>query len=283
MNKARVADGLLPASSPLRRLAKPTSTAFAGGRAILMELAHPTIAQAVADFDRFREDPGRRIALTAKAFRDVIHGTEDEARQVGRRLAAVHRRVRTPHYAATDPQLLLWVHATFVDSLLCIGQRLHGPLTAAEQAQFYRDAVTVGAVFGCAPSSQPATLEEFRVYVDETVESLTVSDTGRELARAVFWPDVPASRKPLIAAYRVACLGSIPPALRGQFGLPWRHRNESMFAVGRAVVPHVAPWTDRAFFAVADGNGRGVASALSLAGIPAGRGHPAPSTCNESN
>ena len=112
------------------RLARPTTTAFAGGRAILMELAHPAIARAVADFDHFREDPARRALLTAKAFRDVIHGTEGEARAVQRRLAAVHARVSGPGYSATDPQLLLWVHATFVDSLLCIGQRLHGALSA---------------------------------------------------------------------------------------------------------------------------------------------------------
>src|SRR5438477_10588358 len=194
----RLEDGFLPARSPLRRLARPTTTAFAGGRAILMELAHPAIAQAVADFDHFREDPGRRAALTAMAFRDVIHGTEDEARKVGRRLAVVHRRVRTANYAASDPELLLWVHATFIDSLLCIGERLQGRMTATEAVDFYRDAVTVGAMFGCAPSSQPATLEEFRTYVDTTVASLTVSDTGRELARAVFWPDVAVARKPLI-------------------------------------------------------------------------------------
>ena len=232
-----------------------------------MELAHPTIAQAVADFGHFREDPGRRAALTAKAFRDVIHGTEEQAAKVGRRLAAVHRRVRTSHYMASDPELLLWVHATFIDSLLCIGQRLHGQLTAAEKAEFYRDAMTVGTIFGCTPSDQPATLDEFRTYVAATVASLTVSDTGRELAHAVFWPDVPVTRKPLIAAYRLACLGSLPPVLRAQFGYPWTRHESRVFAVGRAAVPHVASWTDRAFFAVADGNGRGVAAALTLAGI----------------
>src|SRR6266513_4934288 len=136
----RLQDGFLPARSPLRRLARPTTTAFAGGRAILMELAHPAIAQAVADFDHFREDPARRASLTAKAFRDVIHGSEQEAADVGRRLAAIHRRVRGVGFAASDPELLLWVHAAFVDSLLCIGQRLHGRLSAAQLGDFYRDA-----------------------------------------------------------------------------------------------------------------------------------------------
>lgn len=270
-DRLRPADGLLPLTSPLRRLARPTATAFAGGRAILMELAHPSIAQAVADFDHFRDDPGRRARLTAKAFRDVIHGSEEEAADVSRGLAAVHRRVRGPGYAATDHDLVLWVHATFVDSLLCIGQRLHGRLTVAEQHDFYRDSVIVGEVFGCPPSVQPATFEEFSRYVDGVVSSLTVSDVGRDLARAVFWPAVPASRKPLIAAYRLACFGTTPAALRDQFEYRLNRLDTRAFAAGTVLAPRFAPWSDRAFCAVADGNGRGVAAALALAGIRSAR------------
>lgn len=260
-------DGFLPLSSPLRRLARPTATAFAGGRAILMELAHPAIAQAVADFDHFREDPARRAQLTALAFRDVIHGSTQEAATVGRRLTAVHARVRGDGYAASDPQLLLWVHATFIDSLLCIGQRLYGALTSAELGDFYRDAVRVGEVFGCPPDLQPGSIDEFRRYVDDVVSSLTVSDTGRDLARVVFWPDVPTSRRPLVALYRVACFGTLPFALRAQFPRPWTNVDHRVFSAGRVAVPRIAPWTDRAFFAVADGNGRGVSTVLSVAGI----------------
>jgi uncharacterized protein (DUF2236 family) len=260
-------DGFLPRSSPLRRLAKPTATAFAGGRAILMELAHPSVARGVAEFDHFREAPVARAQLTAKAFRDVIHGSEQEARAVGQRLARVHRRVRGAGYAASDPQLLLWVHATFIDSLLRFGQRLYGSLTAAEEHQFYEEAVTIGEVFGCPRDLQPPTIDAFRRYVDDMVMSLTVTDTGRELARAVFWPDVPVTRQPLVAVYRLACFESLPPALRTQFPRPSTTADLRMLRAGRALAPRVAQWTDRAFFAVADGNGRGVAATLALAGV----------------
>src|SRR4051812_21677331 len=260
-------DGFLPLTSPLRRLARPTTTAFAGGRAILMELAHPAIAQAVAEFDHFRQAPTARAQLTAKAFRDVIHGSEQEARAVGQRLGRVHDRVRGVGYAASDPHLLLWVHATFVDSLLHMGERFHGPLTAGERQQFYADARSIGEVFGCPRELQPPTLDAFHDYVHTMVASSTVTDVGLELARAVFWPDVPATRRPLVGLYRLACFGSLPQALRAQFPHPWTAADRQAFRAGRALAPYIAPWTDRAFFAVADGNGRGVSAALALAGI----------------
>jgi uncharacterized protein (DUF2236 family) len=155
--------------------------------------------------------------------------------------------------------------------LLVIGQRLHGRLSIAEERDFYRDAIAVGEVFGCPPSVQPPTLEEFRRYVAEMVASLRVSDTGRDLARAVFWPVVPSTRKPLIAAYRLACFGTLPPSLREQFDYRLNRVDTRAFAAGTALAPRVAPLTDRAFFAVADGNGRGVTAALALAGIRSAR------------
>lgn len=245
--------------------------AFAGGRAILMELAHPSIAQAVADFDHFRQDPARRARLTAKAFRDVVHGSEAEAAAVGRRLKAVHARVRAAGYAASDPELLLWVHATFVDSLLCVGEHLHGALSANDLADYYRHAVIVGEVFGCPAASQPATIEEFTSYVADTINTLEVTDVGRELARAVFWPAVPANRAAIINLYRVASFGTLPPRLRDQFEYAWDRPQKRWFSAGNVLAPVVAPFTDRAFFAVADGNGRGMSAALALAGIRGSR------------
>lgn len=261
------ADGLLPRASPLRRLARPTAMGFAGGRAILMELAHPSVAQAVADFDHFQDDPARRTRLTAKAFRDVVHGSEEEAAAVGRRLKAVHAHVRGAGYAASDPELLLWVHATFVDSLLVVGQRLHGTLSADELEDFYGHAVIVGEVFGCPAATQPASIAEFRAYVTDTIGSLTVTDVGRDLARAVFWPSVPANRAAIINLYRAASFGTLPPRLRDQFGYRWEASDRRRFFAGKVLAPAVAPLIDQAFFAVADGNGRGVAAVLTLAGI----------------
>ena len=78
---------------------------------------------------------------------------------------------------------------------------------------------------------------------------------------------MPANRAGIVKLYRVASFGTLPPRLREQFGCPWARSEERWFSAGSALAPLVAPLTDRAFFAVADGNGRGVAAALAVAGI----------------
>jgi uncharacterized protein (DUF2236 family) len=241
--------------------------ALAGGRAILMELAHPAVAQAVADFDHFREDPARRARVTAMAFHHVLDGTAAQAEEVARRLRRVHACVNGPGYSAADPELVLWVHATFVDSLLHFGQRLHGPLPAAEVDQLYEHAVVVGELFGCPAELQPPTIGALRTYIADTGDGLRVSDVGRTLARAVFWPPVPRTRRPLIAAYRATSFGSLPDGLRVQYGYDWRPLTWGALRASRPVAPQIARTLDRLFYLVADNEGRGVRTALAVAGI----------------
>src|SRR5256885_13280221 len=51
---------------------------------------------------------------------------------------ARHHSVRGPGYSATDPELLLWVHATLVYSAIRGYRALVGPLTDAEADQYYQ-------------------------------------------------------------------------------------------------------------------------------------------------
>jgi uncharacterized protein (DUF2236 family) len=259
--------GLFPPDSPLRRLATPTTLALAGGRSLLLELAHPSVAQAVADFDQFRDDPAERARLTVKAFRGVVHGTEEEARSVGRQLAGVHARVQGPTYRATDPDLVLWVHGSFLQSMLMVGQRLYGPLTPAGLERCYQDSMVVGAIFGCPVPQQPATYAVFTEYVATQVDQLQVSPMARELARAVFWPDVALGHRPVTATFRLISFGTLPQRLRRHYGFDLSPSHTAVLGVGRHVALPAAFALDHFFYAISNDGGRAVSTALALAGI----------------
>src|SRR4029077_8097333 len=92
----------------------------AGPRALLLQIAHPAVAAGVNDHSDFRADPWRRLAGTLRSYLTIVYGSTAAARAEIRRLNTLHRGITGPGYAARDPELALWVHATLVDSTMAV-------------------------------------------------------------------------------------------------------------------------------------------------------------------
>jgi uncharacterized protein (DUF2236 family) len=228
-----------------------------GGRALLLQLAHPLVAAAVVEHSRFGADPvGRLRATLATSYAYVFADAERAAHQV----AAVtrrHARVRgvlplaagrhaagTP-YHALDPDLLLWVYATAVDSWLVAYEHFVGPLTAAEQEAYYAEARRPGPLWGIPPERFPPGLAALRDWMAEAIASgeVAVSDQARGLARRVLQPPVWWLPGPVMTPLTLPAVGLLPPPLRAGFGLAWGPRREALLrwaaARSRALVPHL--------------------------------------------
>ena len=101
---------------------------MAGPRALLLQAAHPLVAQGVVEHSQFRTDPLGRAIRTHTAMYSLMFGTTHEASRTAERLYAIHRRIRGlvdedvgrfkkgDPYNALDPVLLRWVWATLTDS-----------------------------------------------------------------------------------------------------------------------------------------------------------------------
>ncbi|HWW54878.1 MAG TPA: oxygenase MpaB family protein, partial [Acidimicrobiales bacterium] len=99
--------GLFPADAVVRRVDAEMVLLLGGGRALLMQLAHPSVAAGVAEHSDFEQDPLSRLRRTLEATYTVVFGTEAQARRVGEALHRVHDRVTGAGYQANDPELLL--------------------------------------------------------------------------------------------------------------------------------------------------------------------------------
>ena len=225
----------------IRRVDGEGALVLGGGRALLMQLAHPSVAAGVADHSDFRDDPFARLRRTLDASYAIVFGTEDEAQQVAAAVQAVHGRVTGPGYQANDPALLLWVHATLVDTALRLYQRLFGRLSPADAEAYYQQSTVVAELLGCPTSAQPSDLASFRNYVRTMVGSLEVTDPARGLARSVLHPRLPMVAEPLAEVGRQLTIGLLPAPLRRQYGLVWDHRREAALRAatmaGRRLVP----------------------------------------------
>ena len=233
-----VSSPLFPRAAVIRRVNGEGALLLGGGRALLMQIAHPRVAQGVADHSDFQRDPFRRLQGTLDAMVTIVFGTEAQAREMAAVVGAVHDRVTGPGYKANDPELLWWVYATLIDTAVRMHARFVRPLTRREAERFYDESRVVAQVLGVPEPTQQRTLPEFQDYVRHMVGTLEVSDTARELSRAILRPGLPG-----FVVVRQLTAGLTPRPLREQFGLRWdAPRKAALLAAGlaaRQVLPRV--------------------------------------------
>jgi uncharacterized protein (DUF2236 family) len=231
---------LFPADSVLRRLASESALMFGGGRALLLQLAHPLVAAGVAAHSGFRHDPLLRLERTMDLMLALVLGDQQQAREMLRRFHAAHVPIRgalaeeagkygagTP-YNAADPALRLWVLATLIDTTLLAYERFVAPLTPGDRTRFYADSLVFARRMGLGAGVMPPTLEEFRGYMDGMLhgDTLVVNATARELAQAVLHPHVSLVPRTGIRVAGFVAAGLLPPWMRAAYGLPWNARRQ---------------------------------------------------------
>jgi uncharacterized protein (DUF2236 family) len=243
--------GARTASAPDPGLYGPTSEAWrlnreatlllgAGPRALLLQLAHPAVAAGVADHSDFRTDPWRRLAGTLRSYLTIVYGSTGTARAEIRRLNALHRGIIGPGYAARDPELALWVHATLIDSTIAVADAWLEPLSRARRAAFYAETRPIGRAFGVPDAILPADLEAFDAYVGRMLGPggpVRVSAVARELAQVVLRPPLAplASWLAFVPADAYAwtlwpSVGLLPASVREEYGLAWGPRQRLVSA-----------------------------------------------------
>jgi uncharacterized protein (DUF2236 family) len=133
-------------------------------------------------------------------------------------------------YRALDPELLLWVHATLVDSALVTHERFVGSIGPAARDRYHEEMKGQAVAFGVPKDRVPGSFEDFREYMDGMVETLEVTDEARALAREVLRPPSPSVLRPLVDVMRFLTAGLLPERVRAGYGLAWDPRRERVLS-----------------------------------------------------
>jgi uncharacterized protein (DUF2236 family) len=228
--------GYFSPQSSFWRVNRELLVILSGARAVMMELAHPLVAAGVANHSNFRRDSLGRLYRTLRMMINANFGSPETAHQAVNGVYRCHSHVKgtlpegvgpfpaETGYCANDPHLKMWVLATLIDSTLLAHDLFVKPLTWAEKEAYYRDGQLLGHLLGIPARVIPATYHDFTAYVETMVNSdaLTVSDTAREVAAALFAP-------PLGPALRIASfvgIGLLPARLRSEFNFSWDEKKE---------------------------------------------------------
>jgi len=242
--------GLFGPTSASWRIDREVLVLAGGGCALLMQLAHPAVAAGVAQHSDFRADPFARLRRTLTATYAVVFGSTANAERAIRRMNAIHASVTGTipetgdSYRALDPALLLWVHATLVDTAIRVYDRFVAPLSADEAEAYHREARLIAMRLGIPDASLPATLAELRGEMKRLIGSgqVAVTATARDLATSVLYPTRFPPR-PIWDLAHVVSLSVLPPAIRRGYEIGWSVRRErgvaSLAAATRRLLPLV--------------------------------------------
>jgi len=209
------------------RLAADLSAPVAGLRSVLMQALHPLAMAGVDQHSDWRTDPVGRLAATASYTATVTYGDRASASRAARRVRMVHEHVRGIDtvtgrpYEASDPALLLWVHAALVDSVLAASRMFGTPPAGKDPDRFVSEMTVAAELLGVPREMIPASADALEEYIagvrpelrctPAAAESmgymLDPAGMGEEIAE--LWLDI-----------KDAALAALPDWARDMYGYP---------------------------------------------------------------
>jgi uncharacterized protein (DUF2236 family) len=198
-----------------------------GGRALLLQVAHPQVAAGVEQHSDYQSDPWGRLFRTLDTTFKITFGDARTSDRAAARLRGRHRTVRGTDdegaaYDARDPALLLWVWATLVETTQVVYERCVEPLSPAERERHYEEQQLFALACGIPDGYWPGDLAAFEdYYATMLFDELRVTPAARAVAHAIANPRVPAPLRPAMAPNTLLTAGLLPPRLRADYGFDW--------------------------------------------------------------
>ncbi len=221
------------------RIGREWAMMLGGARALLMQAAHPLVATGIEEYSDEMRDPWGRLDYTMKAIWAVAFGDKKDADEAGAMVRDIHGQVKGaidrqlgpfPEgtlYSGEDPELLMWVHASIIDTTLTMFPLYISELSIDEQQRYYREMKIVAKIFGVPYSSQPKDIDDFAQYMIDNLasEKITVTKPAKDIAENVLNPKLPwglpLRAGPAWFGVRMATASMLPSRLRDEYGLDW--------------------------------------------------------------
>ena len=236
---------------------KESVVLLGGSRAVLMQVAHPLVAMGVSEHSDYMTDPFGRAVRTFMLGELLTFGSQVKALQAARTINRKHFTVhgdlaidagafsKGTHYNARDPDLLLWVHATLIDTWILCYMLFVGTLTPAEQDTYYQESKEIAHLLGLIPEKMPNTISDLKDYINGMLESdkLMATPQARQIAQKLLFPPAPLLFRPLMHLNLQLTSALLPQQIRKIFGIEWTSRRQTIFDMSakgmRSVIPYL--------------------------------------------
>ncbi|MDT0200663.1 oxygenase MpaB family protein [Nocardioides sp. AE5] len=233
----------------------PTSLTVGFQRAVVIEELDPALVAAVETTNDVRYRPRTRYDRTLRYFAMVAFGDTRSTSKAADVLVRIHSKaigtdpVTGIRYDANDPDSQLWIHLTAWHSILK-AYEMFGPgkLSAADEAQYWRECKIAAELQTCDQADIPTSREELHAYYEKMRPQLLGSKIATDmmahlLDARVMLPPVPKVLTPASWAVgrllRAATISTMPRWMREMGGC----RQSRLVDIAVRPIMRVAFWS----------------------------------------
>jgi uncharacterized protein (DUF2236 family) len=199
----------------------------AGLRALMLQALHPLAMAGVDQHSNWRADPVGRLAATSGYLATITFGDRAAAEQAAARVRRIHEHitgtdtVTGQRYEASDPALLLWVHATLVDSGIVAAGMFGTPLPVPDADRYVAEMVTAAELVGVPAGQVPASLSDLEDYLTASRPALRCTQAAAEsMAYLLDPPGLDEDVAEIWADIREGVVATLPSWAQDMYGYP---------------------------------------------------------------
>lgn len=217
-------DGLFGPRSVVWRVNRDRCYPLAGMRSLMIQALHPLAMAGVAQHSNWKQNPFGRLAATSSYLLTTTYGDTASALAAAAWVRKIHTRVRGIDaetglpYSAEDPDLLLWVHAGMVESIVTVVQRYGKQLDGADADRYVAEMVRFAEIIGVPGEQVPSTVASLREYI-ESVDLRQATPAAKDaIAIVLDPPDMNADLRDLWHDLGQVAVGTLPDWAREMYG-----------------------------------------------------------------
>ena len=187
-------EGFFGPASVAWRVSTDLAAPVAGLRSLLIQALHPLAMAGVDQHSDWRRDPVGRLAATSSYLATVSFGDRAAAERAAARVRRIHEHVHGTDpvtgrpYAASDPALLLWVHATLVESTMVACELFGTPLAPADGDRYVSEMAVAAELVGIPAALVPSDLAGLRQYLSSVRPELRCTPAATDAAAFLLDP-----------------------------------------------------------------------------------------------
>ncbi|MDG6402800.1 oxygenase MpaB family protein [Pseudomonas quasicaspiana] len=191
------------------------SMLIGGISALMLQALHPLALAGVWDHSNFRQDMLGRLRRTGQFISGTTFGSTHDANWLIDKVRTIHLQVTgtAPDgrpYAASDPDLLTWVHVAEVSNFLAAHLRYLNPeLSVADQDKYYDETAVIAERLGAR--NVPRSAQAIAEYLKQIRPQLLCDERSREVLRILLNAPAPSLlAKPMGALMMQAGIDLLP-------------------------------------------------------------------------